>query len=217
MKRILCFGDSNTWGLVAGTDNRYDWETRWTGRLQDALSGDGFQVVEEGLCGRTTVFDDVSRPGRSGAELLPVLLEAHAPLDLVILMLGTNDCKTVYDPTVSSISAGIDFLLGQIRDFSGDCEVLLLSPIELGDEVWREEFDPEFGKESVKVARALPSAYRELSGKWDISYLSASDYAKPSAVDQEHLDAEGHRNLADAVSKKVFEIFSQNGGTDKKQ
>lgn len=52
MKRILCFGDSNTWGLVAGTDNRYDWETRWTGRLQDALSGDGFQVVEEGLCGQ---------------------------------------------------------------------------------------------------------------------------------------------------------------------
>ena len=95
--------------------------------------------------------------------------------------------------------------------------MLLLSPIELGDEVWREEFDPEFGKKSVKVARALPSAYRELSGKWDISYLAASDYAKPSAVDQEHLDAEGHRNLADAVSKKVFEIFSQNGGTEKKQ
>lgn len=217
MKRILCFGDSNTWGLVAGTGSRYDWETRWTGRLQNALSKDGFQVVEEGLCGRTTVFDDMTRPGRSGADLLPVLLEAHAPLDLVILMLGTNDCKTVYGPAVSYISAGIDSLLGQIRKFSGDCKILLLSPIELGEEVWREEFDPEFGKESVKVARALPAAYRELSGRWGISYLAASDYAEPSAVDQEHLDAEGHRNLADAVSRKVSEIFSQNGGAEKKQ
>ena len=85
--------------------------------------------------------------------------------------------------SVHAFRAGIDSLLGQIRDFSGDCEVLLLSPIELGDEVWREEFDPEFGKESVKVARALPSAYRKLSGKWDISYLAASDYAKPSSVE----------------------------------
>ena len=203
MKRILCFGDSNTWGLVAGTDNRYDWGTRWTGRLQDALSGDGFQVVEEGLCGRTTVFDDVSRPGRSGADLLPVLLEAHAPLDLVILMLGTNDCKTVYGASAEVIGRGVRKLIRQIRTHAENSRILLISPIHLGERVWESGYDPEFSPASVEVSKKLEAVYRRIAEEEQVEFLAASRYATPSETDQEHLNEEGHRILAEAIYRQA--------------
>ena len=203
MKRILCFGDSNTWGLVAGTDSRYDWGTRWTGRLQDALSGDGFQVVEEGLCGRTTVFDDVSRPGRSGADLLPVLLEAHAPLDLVILMLGTNDCKTVYGASAEVIGRGVRKLIRQIRTHAENSRILLISPIHLGERVWESGYDPEFSPASVEVSKKLEAVYRRIAEEEQVEFLAASRYATPSETDQEHLNEEGHRILAEAIYRQA--------------
>lgn len=93
MKEILCFGDSNTYGLIPGTKERYGRDTRWTGLLEQHLYEKGYRIIEEGLCGRTTVFEDELREGRKGAALLPTLLESHAPIDRVVLMLGTNDCK----------------------------------------------------------------------------------------------------------------------------
>lgn len=95
MKQILCFGDSNTWGLDGETGKRFPWEERWTGILQEKLADRDIRIVEEGLCGRTTIFEDPLRLGRRGTELLPTLLETHTP-DAVVLMLGTNDCKTIF-------------------------------------------------------------------------------------------------------------------------
>ncbi len=91
-KRIVCFGDSNTWGYDAVTRERFAEEIRWTGLLQKEL-GEGYQIVEEGLCGRTSVFEDPLNEGMSGLAYLYPCLMSHAPVDLLILMLGTNDCK----------------------------------------------------------------------------------------------------------------------------
>lgn len=88
MKQVLCFGDSNTWGLIPATTERYDWDTRWTEITGNKLMQDGYRVIEEGLCGRKTVFDDPLRIGRRGTEMLPVLLETHKPVDIIVLMLG---------------------------------------------------------------------------------------------------------------------------------
>ena len=106
MKEILCFGDSNTYGLIPGTTRRYDRETRWTGILAEKLYDKGYRIIEEGLCGRTSVFDDATRDGRNGAKVLPMLLETHAPLDQVVLMLGTNDCKTYNHASADRIGKG---------------------------------------------------------------------------------------------------------------
>ena len=95
LKNILCFGDSNTWGYAPVTGERYPGHVRWTGVLQSCL-GDDYFVIEEGLNGRTTVHNEPLRPHRNGASLLPVLLESHSPLDLVIVMLGTNDLKACF-------------------------------------------------------------------------------------------------------------------------
>ena len=206
MKRILCFGDSNTWGLIPGGTQRYPETVRWTGLLQRAL-GEAYQVIEEGLCGRTTVHSESARPGRSGEQLLPVLLESHAPLDLVILMLGTNDCKTAFHPTARRVALGIRRLLAQIRAGAPGCRVLLISPIRLGQNA--PDLDPEFSPESVRVARALPGAYAAEAARWGADYLAASQYAPPSGVDGQHMDAAGHRALALAVEGRVRALLAE--------
>ena len=202
MKRILCFGDSNTYGYIPGGFGRYGEEIRWTGRLQKKLSSEAV-VIEEGLCGRTTVFQDELRPGRRGVELLPVLLESHAPLDLVILMLGTNDCKTVYGASAEVIGKGIEKLIGQIRTIQPNVGILLISPILLGDDVWKAEYDPEFSKESVEVSKKLKTVYQEIARRNHCRFLAASDVAEPSDIDREHLDEKGHELLAEAIASSA--------------
>lgn len=117
MKEILCFGDSNTYGLIPGTTSRFDRSTRWTGILESALFPNGYKIVEEGLCGRTTIFEDELRDNRRGIDMLPALLESHSPIDYVILMLGTNDCKTYYNASAGLIGKGIEKLISQIKKY----------------------------------------------------------------------------------------------------
>lgn len=118
MKQILCFGDSNTWGYDGESGRRLPWGVRWTSLLQEKFSGEEVRIIEEGLCGRTTIFEDPLRDGRRGTALLPTILESHNPVDLVILMLGTNDCKTLFGASAEVIGKGIVRLLDQIEEYS---------------------------------------------------------------------------------------------------
>lgn len=205
MKRILCFGDSNTYGYILDGTGRYSEDIRWTGRLQKKLASEAV-IIEEGLCGRTTVFQDELRIGRRGAELLPILLESHAPLDIVTVMLGTNDCKTVYGASAEVIGKGIEKIIGQIKTIAPQTKILLISPILLGDDVWKAEYDPEFSRESVAVSKKLKDVYKRIAEKNNCMFLAASDIAKPSERDQEHLDEKGHEKLADGIYERLNRI-----------
>ena len=206
MKQILCFGDSNTYGLIPGTKDRYDWDTRWSGRIGQRLWEDGCRIVEEGLCGRTTIFEDPLRDNRNGSHMLPALLETHQHADLIIVMLGTNDCKAAYGASAEMIGKGIEKIVGQIRGGAPDSKILLISPIWLGEKVWKPGYDPEFSEKSVAVSKHLAKVYRQIAEKENIAFLNAAAYAKPSAADQEHMDPENHRLLAEAIYQKVIEI-----------
>ena len=104
MNNLLCFGDSNTWGYNPESGERYPWGIRWTSRLQEMLGRQGVRIIEEGLCGRTTVFEDRSRPDRRGIDALPGIFQKEKSIDAVILMLGTNDCKAAYGASSIPIS-----------------------------------------------------------------------------------------------------------------
>lgn len=205
MKNILCFGDSNTYGYNPADGSRFPEEIRWTGRLQKKAK-DGYRILEEGLVGRTTVFEDSVRIGRKGSDFLLPLLETHYPVDAVVLMLGTNDCKTVYSASSHVIGKGMEVLLKQIKNYDASLPVLLLSPIYLGEGVWEKEYDPEFNRVSVEVSRELKTEYAGLAKKYGYEFLAASDVAEPSATDREHMDEEGHRALAEAVWEKLQEL-----------
>lgn len=207
MKDILCFGDSNTYGLIPKEGGRYPWGIRWTSILNEKLGVENYRVIEEGLCGRTTVFDDPLRDYRNGAKVLPEILETNGLVDVVIVMLGTNDCKTMYSATSEVIGKGIDKIIGQIHFYSGMSKILLISPIHFGKKIWKKEYDPEFSASSIEVNKELAGVYKRVAKKRDIYFLDASLYAKPSETDQEHLDVEGHHLLAEAVYKRVSEII----------
>ena len=204
MKSVLCFGDSNTYGLKPDGSGRFEKTERWTGVLSQMLGHQDYEVIEEGLVGRTTVFEDSTRLGRNGSKLLPVLLESHGPVDTVVLMLGTNDCKTVYNASPKLIARGTEILLKQIRANNKDAKILLLSPIHLGETVWKEEFDPEFDEKSVMTSKELKAVFAKLAEEFDCMFLAASDVAKPSETDQEHMDAESHLALANAIYEKLI-------------
>lgn len=203
MEQFLCFGDSNTYGLIPGTKDRYEWEVRWTGRLSKRLEPYGIRIIEEGLCGRTTIYEDGLRLGRNGSAILPILLESHQPLDRVILMLGTNDCKAIYKNSAKDIGEGIEKLLLVIRTMSPKTKILLLSPPFLGEKVWESTYDIEFNQEAVEVSKGLKKVFQKIASDFECDFLAASDYIKVSEVDQEHIDEEGQRVLADVIYQKL--------------
>lgn len=163
-------------------------------------------MIEEGLCGRTTIFDDPLQEGRCGIQMLPAVLETHNPVDITVVMLGTNDCKTIYGATAGFIGKGISRIVRQIRINTGQSKILLISPINLGADVWKSKYDPDFSALSVAISKELPGVYQKVCENENIYFLAASSYANPSSADQEHLDGEGHRLLADAIFKKIREI-----------
>lgn len=203
MTDVLCFGDSNTWGYNPKDGSRFPWGVRWTSILQEQLKDQEVRVIEEGLCGRTTIFDDPLRQGRKGTELFPTLLETHGQPDQIILMLGTNDCKTVFSASADVIGKGVVRLLEQAKRFSPDSKILLVSPIFLGERVWEEEFDQEFSPESVEVSKKLGNVYEKIARQYGIDFLRASDYVESSEEDQEHMNADGHRIFASVIAKRV--------------
>lgn len=209
MKSILAFGDSNTWGFVPGTRQmeRYPWEVRWTGILQKKY--EDVRIIEEGLCGRTTAFEDDLRPGRRGASALPLILESHRPLDAAIIMLGTNDCKSVYSVSANTIGKGMSLCLDEMEKYIPPRNILLISPIFLGEDVWRDDKDPEFGKQSVIVSRELKHVYQRIANERGMAFLAASDYVIASDVDSEHMDDGGHNRFAAVLHEKLREMITR--------
>ncbi len=199
MKQLLCFGDSNTWGLIPKTTDRYSWGVRWTSILQDKLYERNIRVLEEGLCGRTTVYDDAYRKNRNGLESLPEILETSYPIDAAIIMLGTNDCKSYYKSNPFKIAKGLSLCVDELLKHISPDKILIVSPILLGNEVWKEEYDPEFDANSVKIAHNLFGEYKKVADEKGTSFISAADYVQPSDADQEHLTEDGHKILAGVI------------------
>lgn len=203
MKNILCYGDSNTWGYVPGVGIRHPKQVRWTGVLAAEL-GEGYTVIEDGINGRTTVWDDPVNQCRNGLHSLGYSLYRAKPLDLVIVMLGTNDLNyTDAQGYYEGISMLAKRILGANRSFPGTSDVflsesriLLVSPIELTPDM------PAF-KESLKFPEYTAQAAEALNVPW----IDGAAFAKPSHLDGCHMDAENHGRLGRAVAQKVKEIF----------
>ncbi len=199
--RVLCYGDSNTFGYIPGRGGRYNRHTRWPGRLQELL-GSEYQVIEEGLCGRTTAFEDMTEPGRNGLDRIRDAVERSLPLDVLVIMLGSNDCKAQFGASAQEIAGGLEQVAAQARggEASG-FRVLLVAPAAMTDRVMHSGFGSEFDQRSIKVSKELAEAYEALAGKYGCDFLDGSKVTQVSEIDGLHLDAEGHGRLAEAVVK----------------
>ena len=207
MKNILCYGDSNTWGCIPVTMKRYDWNIRWPGVMQRIL-GEEYHVMENALNGRTTVFEDPIEENRCGKVGFSVVLETAAPLDLVIIMLGTNDCKDRFYKRASDIALGMDLLVQYVKQGSyGNPQILIASPIHLGS-----DWDPRghglvFSDRSTQVSKELAPLYEWVAQYRGCHYMDAAPYAK-AVDDSVHTSPEGHAALGKAFAQKVLEILT---------
>lgn len=204
MKHILCFGDSNTHGYIPG-GGRYDDNTRWTSILAKNL-GDGYAIHEEGLNGRTTSMDDPFKPYKNALDYIIPCLQTHEPLDLTILMLGSNDMKQYFSPSLEKIIAGLRKLLEIIMEYT-DAPILLVSPILLGDKMPESPFVDSFPPSSISLSHQLGDAVYDLAKEMNVHFLNAAKIAEPSPRDSLHLEPEGHKQLAEAFTQKVLQIL----------
>ncbi|MFC1959759.1 SGNH/GDSL hydrolase family protein [Chloroflexota bacterium] len=183
MKTVLCYGDSNTWGWDAFALGRHPRHVRWPGVLQAAL-GEDFYVIEEGLNGRTTVWDDPIELHKNGATYLIPCLESHKPLDLVVLMLGSNDLKMRYSVPAYDIAAGASRLVDMILRSrcgpdDGTPQVLLLSPPPLGDMSPTPHLDEMFTGAAAKADR-LAYHYVQVAQEQGCAYLDTTTFWSPA-------------------------------------
>ena len=209
MKNILCFGDSNTFASHP-LGGRHPYDVRWTGRLQ-ALLGAEYRVIEEGLGGRTTVFEDQISPGRNGRAALPAAIATHNPIDLIVMMLGTNDLKAQYHATMWDLGRAMEQLMHIIDAYEyaphyKKPQVLLVSPIEVGEGIEDSPFGC-FTREAVDTSRLFAKESAPVAEKYGAHFFDAASVAYPSREDQLHMDAESHRALADALADKIRGIL----------
>lgn len=210
-KRILCFGDSNTFGSRP-SGGRFDEHVRWPMRMQELLGGE-YTVIEEGFGGRTTVFDDPVEGGyKSGAAYLPPCLMSHNPLDLVILMLGTNDLKMRFNMNARTIAEGNMRLIRLIMQYAMNMEgaapkILLVSPPVVGEWITKTPYIDVFGPDAPEKSEKFAAEYARYARLMRCEYLDAAQYAVPSKTDALHLDQENHLKLAEAMAAKVREIL----------
>ena len=208
---ILCFGDSNTWGSKPDTGLRYPFRHRWPGVLQSKLGKD-FLILEEGLSGRTTVLDDPDQWGRNGKKALVKCLDRYSGLDLVIILLGTNDLKDTFERTPKQIAQGMEELgrmvLSQRSSSQRTVPLLMLVSPPAIDENGE---DLDLFQEAIAKSVLLASEYRRVADKLECDFFDAGEVIQSSPVDGVHWEQESHRKLGQVMAKKVKELLGRDG------
>jgi lysophospholipase L1-like esterase len=206
MKSVLCYGDSNTWGYDPATRARYPLPGRWTGVLATRLGAE-YRVIEEGLNGRTTRWDDPIELGRNGLTTLRPCIDSHQPLDVIVIMLGTNDLKGRFDLSASDIAQSAAALAEMAWQFAhapggAHAEVLLIAPPAV---TTLTEFDQMFDGAREK-SRQFSHYYRLAAGWHDLPFFDAGSVIFSSEKDGIHFDAEEHRKLGEALAEEVRRV-----------
>ena len=209
-KHILCLGDSNTHGYCADPKDcadggiRFNEDERWTCRLQAALGSD-YLVTEEGLSGRTTVFVDPIHESMDALSVLYPILKSHECIDLLIIMLGTNDVKERFAANEYVIGVGMERLIQRAKTI--DCwgtqkpNLLVVAPPRIGDGF----HDAVMGNGCVERSRGVAEQFRIVAERNQVHFLNAAD-CEFNQVDFMHLTRKGHAQLAEKLAALVPEI-----------
>lgn len=208
MKTILCYGDSNTYGYNPLNGQRYPSDIRWTGRLQ-ALLGKEYTIIEEGCNGRTTVFDDSEEGWKNGLSYLRPCLNSHKPVDIVILMLGSNDLKETFQASMAEIAAGAETLVQVIQEFTLEkqgyqAEVILVSPPEIGANIHRSPFYGAFQAAALFKSKEFSRYYKQVAERCGCVFFDAAEWIQSSEADALHWTPGAHAMLAGKLKDVIL-------------
>lgn len=216
MKHIVCFGDSNTHGYCADPKdcaeggNRYNEAERWPCLLQEML-GPEARVLEEGLSGRTTVFSDPLHESMSGLQVIYSVLMSHEPVDLLIIMLGTNDTKERFSANAACIGIGMERLLDKAKSVpcwrDGTPRILVIAPPHISEGLYAVPEGEPMGAGCPEKSRQLAKHFASAAERQGCAFLDAEGLAEFNRLDCMHLTRRGHRQLADVLGKIVPELL----------
>ncbi|MBP3851818.1 MAG: hypothetical protein J6D36_04680 [Erysipelotrichaceae bacterium] len=204
--RIVCFGDSNTWGYEAGTGHRLD--DRYTRLLAAAMPE--HEIIEEGLNGRTTCYDDPFEEGRNGCKAIVPLLRTHTPIDLFVIMLGSNDAKRIFSTNEYSLERGLRTLLQQAKGqgifkngYHAPKFLLIQPPRMHPDFIKNRETYMNFGQAGFDMLEQGGWHVKKVAEEMKTDYLLTDDICMAGPLDGLHMDLDNHRKLAEALIKKI--------------
>ncbi len=204
MKKILCFGDSNTYGYIPNNGARYDKNTRWTGVLS-LLSHGKFEIIEDGCNNRTAFAANPAGKIFTGYEILPELLTDD--FDAVVLAIGINDTQFLYNLSSIEIASGVEKLINIVKVKSPQAKILLVAPSILTDDVLNGNFACLFDRTSIEKSRQLPLLYKKIAEKQNIEFFDLNSVAKTSSLDGLHYAPEQHLKIAQAIFTILSELF----------
>lgn len=204
---VVCFGDSLTWGFNPLDKSRYSHEVRWTRRLQHEL-GPTFHIIEEGVNGRTTVFEDPTRGDKNGLAHLATVRKTHMPIDIMIIMLGSNDLQDRFNMSADAIGLAMGRILFAATQATDDVEgrapkVLLMAPPPLGDFTGLEYEGLYSNAHGGAQSQRLAEVYARLAEQYGAAFLDAGKHISASPVDAIHFEAAPQAELAKVIANAV--------------
>ncbi len=211
MKQILVYSDSLTWGIIPSTRKRLQFGDRWPGVMENLLNTDGhtFRVIENCLNGRRTVWSDPFKPGRNGLEGIEQVVEMHSPLELIIVLLGTNDFQSMHSHSAWHSAQGIRSLITSIRQAPIEPgmpkpKILVVAPPPIQKP--KGPIAPKFIGGEVKCV-GVAREYMIVANELDCSFFDSASVTSSSEVDGVHLDKKQHHLFGKAIAGKVAEVM----------
>jgi len=202
MATILCYGDSLTWGSIPN-GGRYQKHCRWPEMLNKQL-GDDYDVINFGLPGRTTIWDDPFVEGRNGIKYIQSAMETFGPVDIVIVMLGTNDLKQYFNANAYNAAKGVEKIITKIREpniynFPAADIIVVAPPNILSPK--GEAADIFMG--ATEKTNKFHQEYQKVTARQKCVFLNAAGIIKPSEIDGVHLDIDANTTLSQALAPLV--------------
>lgn len=202
MKKILCFGDSNTYGYTPATGVRFDESTRWTGRLSALLEKE-YLILEEGMNNRNGFFKNPQSIKLCGVDYLPIYLQNHKDIDICILALGTNDAQFFYNLDKQTVQNGLQSLTNSLLDANSETKIIIIPPVKIQPNILNGIFSMQFDLSSAKRIEDTFEEYKNFAQTNGFYYLDLNEFVKPSEADGLHYSSDSHKIIAEKVAEFV--------------
>ena len=205
MKKILCYGDSNTFGFIPENCKRYDKDSRWSGILSEILK-ENYQVIEEGMNNRTGFFKNPEGLKQSGGEYLSVFLQNHRNLDICIISLGTNDAQFFYNLDENSTKNGLQNLIDSVREVNIKTNIIIVPPVKITENILHSGFSMMFNRESIdKINKVFP-IFEQIAKENNCLYFDFNHITSPAQKDGLHYTKESHTIIANKLAEFILAI-----------
>ena len=196
MKKILCFGDSNTFGYNPNNGSRYNENSRWTGILKN-LCKNNYEIIEAGCNNRTAFSNNPDGIQFTGYMILPEYLKKF--YDIIILAIGINDLQKFYNPTLEEFETGIENIIKKIRESLPNCNIIILSPSHITENILNSNFRFMFNQTSIEKSKQITPIYEKIANEYNCKFLDLNKIVIPSEIDGLHYEVEEHKKIAQSI------------------